>query len=262
MPIHYDKRDHVGIVTLSRPGARNAWGADFNEGLARHFAAMEDDDDVRCAVLTGDEQGGAFSAGANLKDPKTHTMASAADFIKGLPKRRERAFEVLGSFPKPIIGAVNGYAVGIGCIVTFCCDLLVASDRAEWRLPQVALGILPAYGGAVRLARWVGRGHAMKMALGMPLSAEEAYRIGLAQWLVPHAKLMDTTMEVAARVAALPPLAARLVKESLLRGLDIPNLADAALVDLYRFATLELTEDKAEGHAAWREKRKPAFRGR
>jgi enoyl-CoA hydratase/carnithine racemase len=262
MPVHYDKRDHVGIVTLSRPGARNAWGADFNEGLLRHFAAMEDDDDVRCVLLTGDEQGGAFSAGANLKDPRTHTMDSAAAFIKGLPKRRERAFEVLGNFPKPIVGAVNGYAVGIGCIVTFCCDLLVASDRAEWRLPQVALGILPAYGGAVRLARWVGRGHAMKMALGFPLSAEEAHRIGLAQWLVPHAKLMDTAMEVAAHVAALPPLAARLAKESLLRGLDIPNLADAALVDLYRFATLELTEDKAEGHAAWREKRKPAFRGR
>jgi len=262
MPVSYEKRGHVGIVTLSRPGARNAWGADFNEGIARHFAAMEDDDDVRCAVLTGDEQGGAFSAGANLKDPKTHTMASAADFVKSLPKRRERAFEVLGNFPKPIVGAVNGYAVGIGCIITFCCDLLVASDRAEWRLPQVALGILPAYGGAVRLARWVGRGHAMRMALGFPLAAEEAHRIGLAQWLVPHAKLMDTALEVAGRVAALPPLAARLVKESLLRGLDIPNVADAALVDLYRFATLELTEDKAEGHAAWREKRKPAFRGR
>ena len=262
MPVHYDKRGHLGIVTLSRPGARNAWGADFNEGIARHFAAMEDDDDVRCAVLTGDEQGGAFSAGANLKDPKTHTMVSAADFVKALPKRRERAFEVLGNFPKPIVGAVNGYAVGIGCIITFCCDLLVASDRAEWRLPQVALGILPAYGGSVRLARWVGRGHAMRMALGFPLGAEEAHRIGLAQWLVPHAKLMDTALEVADRVAALPPLAARLVKESLLRGLDIPNLADAALVDLYRFATLELTEDKAEGHAAWREKRKPAFRGR
>jgi len=262
MPVSYDKRGHVGIVTLSRPGARNAWGADFNEGIARHFAAMEDDDDVRCAVLTGDEQGGAFSAGANLKDPKTHTMASAADFIKGLPKRRERAFEVLGNFPKPIVGAVNGYAVGIGCIITFCCDLLVASDRAEGRLPQAALGILPAYGGSVRLARWVGRGHAMRMALGFPLGAEEAHRIGLAQWLVPHAKLMDTALEVADHVAALPPLAARLVKESLLRGLDIPNLADAALVDLYRFATLELTEDKAEGHAAWREKRKPTFRGR
>jgi enoyl-CoA hydratase len=262
MPVVYDKRGPVGVVTLSRPRARNAWGADFNEGIARHFAAMEDDDEIRCAVLTGDEAGGAFSAGANLKDPKTHTLASAAELIKNIPKRRDRAFEILGNFPKPLIGAVNGYAVGIGCIVTFCCDLLIASDRAEWRLPQVALGILPAYGGAVRLARWVGRGHAMRLALGIPLAAEEAHRIGLAQWLVPHARLMDKALEIAAQVASLPPLAARLAKESLLRGLDIPNLSDASLVDLYRFAALELTEDKAEGHAAWREKRKPVFRGR
>jgi enoyl-CoA hydratase len=262
MPVTYEKRGPIGIVTLSRPQARNAWGADFNQGIARHFAAMEDDDEIRCAVLTGDEAGGAFSAGADLKDPKTHTIASAADFIKSLPKRRDRAFEVLGNFPKPLIGVVNGYAVGIGCIVTFCCDLLVASDRAEWRLPQVALGILPAYGGAVRLARWVGRGHAMRLTLGIPLGAEEAHRIGLAQWLVPHGRLMDKALEVATHVASLPPLAARLAKESLVRGLDIPNLSDASLVDLYRFATLELTEDKAEGHAAWREKRKPAFRGR
>jgi enoyl-CoA hydratase/carnithine racemase len=262
MPVTFERRDAIGIVTLSRPEARNAWGADFNEGIARYFAAMEDDDAIRCAVLTGDDAGGAFSAGANLKDPRTHTMESAADFIKSIAKRRGRAFEVLGSFPKPIVGAVNGYAVGIGCIVTFCCDLLVASDKAEWRLPQVALGILPAYGGAVRLARRVGQGQAMRLALAIPLTAEEAYRIGLAQWLVPHAKVMDKALEIAAHVASLPPLAARLTKESLLRGLDIPNLSDASLVDLYRFATLELTEDKAEAHGAWRDKRKPAFRGR
>ena len=140
MPVVFEKRGPIGLVTLSRPKSRNAWGADFNEGLAKYFLAMEDDDEIRCAVLTGDEVGGAFSAGADLKDPKTHTMASAADFIKSLPKRRDRAFEVLGNFPKPLVGAVNGYAVGIGCIVTFCCDLLVASDRAEWRLPQVKLG--------------------------------------------------------------------------------------------------------------------------
>lgn len=262
MPVTYERRDRIGIVTLSRPEARNAWGADFNEGLARSFQAMEDDDAIRCAILTGDEAGGAFSAGANLKDPRTHTMASAAEFIKSIPKRRERAFEVLAGFPKPVIGAVNGFAVGIGCIVTFCCDLLVASDRAEWRLPQASLGILPAYGGAVRLARWVGHGHAMRLVLGFPLPAEEAHRIGLCQWLVPHAKLMATALDVAGHLAALPPLAARLAKESLLRGRDIPNLSDASLVDLYRFAALELTEDKAEGHAAWREKRKPTFRGR
>jgi enoyl-CoA hydratase/carnithine racemase len=262
MPVVFEKRDRIGIVTLSRPEARNAWGPDFNEGIARHFAAMEEDDDIRCAVLTGDDAGGAFSAGANLKNPKTHTMESPAEFIKSIARRKDRPFEILGNFSKPLVGAVNGYAVGIGCIVTFCCDLLVASDRAEWRLPQAALGILPAYGGAVRLARWVGRGHAMRLALGIPLPAEEAHRIGLAQWLVPHAKLMDTVFEVAGHIAGLPPLAARLAKESLLRGLDIPNLSDASLVDLYRFATLELTEDKAEGHKAWREKRKPVFRGR
>src|SRR6267143_7006457 len=262
MPVSYDKQDHIGIITLSRPEARNAWGDDFNEGIARYFTAMEDDDDIRCAVLTGDEKGGAFSAGANLKNPRTHTLSSTADFIKSLPKRKDRPFEVLSNFSKPLIGAVNGYAVGIGCIITFCCDLLVASERAEWRLPQVTLGILPAYGGSTRLARWVGRGHAMRLAMGFPLTAQEAHRIGLAQWLVPHGKLMDQALEVAGHIASLPPLAARLTKESLLTGLDIPSVSDASLVDLYRFATLELTEDKAEGHKAWREKRKPAFRGR
>src|SRR6266581_7154581 len=262
MPISYDKQDHIGIITLSRPEARNAWGDDFNEGLVRHCAEREDDDDIRCVVLTGDDKGGAFSAGANLKNPRTHTLSSTADFIKSLPKRKDRPFEVLSNFAKPLIGAVNGYAIGVGCIITFCCDLLVASERAEWRLPQVTLGILPAYGGSTRLARWVGRGNAMRLAMGFPLTAQEAQRIGLAQWVVPHGKLMDQAMEVAGHIASLPPLAARLTKESLLTGLDIPNLGDASLVDLYRFATLELTEDKAEGHKAWREKRQPAFRGR
>jgi enoyl-CoA hydratase/carnithine racemase len=102
----------------------------------------------------------------------------------------------------------------------------------------------------------------MRLALGFPLPADEAHRIGLAQWVVPHARLMDKALEVAAHVATLPPLAARLTKESLLRGTDIPNLADASLVDLYRFAMLELTEDKKEGHEAWRAKRTPVFKGR
>ncbi len=189
MPVMYEQRGHVGIVTLSRPEARNAWGEDFNEGIARYFTVMEEDDAVRCAILTGDEAGRAFSAGANLKDPRTHTVSSVADFIKGLPRHRSHPFEVLSRFSKPLVGAVNGYAIGIGAIITFCCDLIVASERAEWRLPQVALGILPAYGGAVRLARWVGRGEAMKLALGFPLPAAEAYRIGLVQWLVPHEQL-------------------------------------------------------------------------
>jgi enoyl-CoA hydratase/carnithine racemase len=114
----------------------------------------------------------------------------------------------------------------------------------------------------MRLARWVGKGLAMRLSMGFPLPAEEAYRIGLAQWLTPHDELMDKTMEVARHIAALPPLAARMTKESLNRGLDMPNMADASLVDLYRFMALELTEDKDEGHTAWREKRSPVFHGR
>src|SRR2546430_4856835 len=175
MAVQYEKRDHIGVVTLSRPQARNAWGPDFNEGLARHFAAMEDDDDIRVALLTGDDSGGAFSAGANLKDPKTHTQASAAAFIKSLPKRRERAFEVLGNFGKPIVGAVNGFAVGIGCIVTFCCDLLVASEKAEWRLPPVALGILPPYGGLNRPPGRGGGGPPSRPGPGLPPAGPEGH---------------------------------------------------------------------------------------
>jgi enoyl-CoA hydratase/carnithine racemase len=98
--------------------------------------------------------------------------------------------------------------------------------------------------------------------MGFPLKADETYRIGLAQWLVPHEELQAKTMEVAGYIASLPPLAAQMAKESLNRGLDIPNLSDASLVDLYRFMALEATEDKDEGHRAWREKRKPVFRGR
>jgi enoyl-CoA hydratase/carnithine racemase len=261
MPVLYEKRGHVAYLTLSRPEARNCWGEDYNEELARLCEDLAADDDVRVAVLTGDEAGGAFSAGANLKDPKTHTDESVGAFIRDLPKRRRFAGQLLTEFPKPVIAAVNGYAIGIGCIVTCCCDMIIASDRAEWRMPQVRLGLLPNHAGAARLARWVGKGQAMKVAMGFPMTAEEALHYGLAQWVVPHAELQARTASIAERIADTPPLALRMVKESLNRGLDAGNMAEAAYVDLYRFLALELTEDAKEGHAAWREKRLPEVRG-
>ncbi|MFT6583095.1 MAG: enoyl-CoA hydratase/carnithine racemase [Alphaproteobacteria bacterium] len=262
MPVLYEKKDHIGVLTLSRPAARNAWGPDFYEGLDEYLAVMEADDDIHCMILTGDEAGGAFSAGANLKDPNTHKSESTAQFLKDLPRFRNFPFTALQEFSKPVIGAVNGYAIGIGCIITFSCDLIVASERAEWRLPQVALGIIPAYGGSARLARWVGKGMAMRMAMGFPMSGEEAYRTGLAQWLTPHAEMMDEALRVAQHIADMPPLAARMVKESLLRGMDIPNIEDASLADAYRFMALEFTEDAAEAHQSWRERRPPVFKGK
>jgi enoyl-CoA hydratase/carnithine racemase len=262
MQLLYEKRGHIAILTLSRPEARNAWSNDFAIGLQERLPQLEDDQDVRCVILTGDDRGGAFSAGADLKNPRTHTESSVANFIEGLPRRRRSSPIVLTSeFAKPIVAAVNGYAIGIGCILTFCCDLIVASDRAEWRLPQVALGILPAQGGALRAARWIGKGLAMRLALGFPLPAAEAYRVGLAQWLVPHDDLMAQAMKVADHIASLSPLAARVAKESLNSGLNVP-LDEAAHADLYRFMALEMTEDKTEGHRAWRERRKPDFKGR
>jgi enoyl-CoA hydratase/carnithine racemase len=261
VPVLFEKRDHVGWLVLSRPEARNCWGEDFNEGLAERCAAMAEDRDIRVAVLTGDDAGGAFSAGANLKDPGTHREASIGEFIEGLPQRRRTAAQVLSDFPKPVIAAVNGVAIGIGCIASYCCDLIIASDRAEWRLPQVGLGILPNHGGIVRLAQWVGKGQAMKVALGYPMKAEDAFRFGLAQWLVPHAELMAQTALIANRLAELPPLAMRLAKESLSRGLAMSNVADAAYIDLYRFMALSMTEDAKESHAAWRERRRPEVRG-
>ena len=262
MPVLYRKQGHTGILTLSRPDARNCWGQDYAEGLIRHLDEAAEDDEVRSVILTGDEAGGAFSAGANLRDPKTHNTRSAEAFIKRVGRARNFPSNLVSDFPKPVIAAVNGYAIGIGCIITFCCDLIVASERAEWRLPQVALGILPNYGGATRLARIIGKGSAMRVAMGFPLKADEAHRIGLAQWLVPHAKLMEQALAVADHIAGLPPLAVRMVKESMNRGQDIPNIADASLVDAYRFMVLEMSEDKAEAHEAWRERRKPSFRGR
>jgi len=261
MPLLYEKNGHVATLTLSRPQARNAWCAEFMTGMRERLPELEDDPAVRCVIITGDDAGGAFSAGADLKNPATHTIKSMASFIEGLPhQRRSSPIQMLADFAKPVVAAVNGYAIGIGCILTYCCDLIVASERAEWRLPQSSLGILPAQGGTARLARWVGKGNALRLALGFPLKAEEAYRIGLAQWLVPHAELRARALEVAEHIGALPPLAARLTKESHNFGTEVP-LANAALGDLYRFAALEMTEDKAEGHQAWRERRKPSFKG-
>ena len=125
MPVLYEKRNHVGWLTLSRPEARNAWGEDFNEEIARRCDEMASDPEIRVVVLTGDEAGDAFSAGANLKNPRTHAQGSMAEFIEGLPQRHRTAGQVLTEFPKPVIAAVNGYAVGIGCI----CDLLLRPDH-------------------------------------------------------------------------------------------------------------------------------------
>ena len=262
MPVLRQQFDAVSVLTISRPEARNCWGPDFFAEFVSHFAELAEDRSVNCVVITGDDAGKAFSAGANLKDPNSHASRTPGNFVRGLPKRPLQAIpNVINDFPKPIVAAVNGFAIGVGCIVSCSCDIVVASERAEWRLTQASLGIMPQHAATVRIARWVGRANAMKLLLGFPIDAQEGYRLGLAQWLVPHSELMERTMEIAHRIAKMPPLAVRLIKESMNKGMDIANLADTALLDSYRAMVLDLSQDSKESHAAWREKRPPKFEG-
>jgi enoyl-CoA hydratase/carnithine racemase len=258
----YEKEGSIATVTFNRPEKRNAWSTQVSEEIVEVFNAMGDDPEVLVTILTG-KGDKAFSAGADLGNPKTHKVTSAGEHLASISPRGFAVFNTVVDYPKPVVAAVNGYAVGIGCLITLCCDIILVSENAEFGLPQVPLGIIPAYGGAVRLARYVGRGKAMEMVLlGERITAAEAYRVGLANKVVPLSELMPLAYDYARRLAALPPLAVRMAKESLNKGLDIASLKEAAQADIYRFMLLGQTEDSHEAHQAWREKRKPVFRGR
>jgi enoyl-CoA hydratase/carnithine racemase len=260
--LSYEKNGPIATIAFNRPEKRNAWSTQVSEEIIEVFSAMEDDPEVLVTVLTG-KGDKAFSAGADLGNPKTHKVTSAGEHLATVSPRGFAVFNTVADYPKPVVAAVNGYAVGIGCLITLCCDIILASENAEFGLPQVPLGIIPAYGGAVRLARYIGRGKAMEMVLlGERITAAEAYRVGLTNKVVPLPELMPLAYEYARRLATLPPLAVRMAKESLNKGLDIASLKEAAQADIYRFMLLGQTEDSHEAHQAWREKRKPVFRGR
>ena len=257
----YEKQDRIATVTINRPEKRNAWTTQVSEEIIDVFGTMEDDPEVLVTILTGTGDK-AFSAGADLGNAKTHKVTTVGAHLASVSPKGFPVFNAVADYPKPVVAAINGFAVGIGCLITLCCDILLASDNAELGLPQVPLGILPAYGGAVRLARYVGRGKAMEMVLlGERISAQEAYRVGLVNRVVPLPELRPLAQDYARRLAALPPLAVRMAKESLNKGLDIASLKEAAQADIYRFMLLGQTEDSQEAHHAWRERRKPVFKG-
>ena len=257
----YEKQDSIATVTINRPEKRNAWTTQVSEEIIDVFGAMEDDPEVLVTILTGSGDK-AFSAGADLGNAKTHKVTTVGAHLASVSPKGFPVFNAVADYPKPVVAAINGFAVGIGCLITLCCDILLASDNAELGLPQVPLGILLAYGGAVRLARYVGRGKAMEMVLlGERINAQEAYRVGLVNKVVPLPELMPLAQDYARQLAALPPLAVRMAKESLNKGLDIASLKEAAQTDIYRFMLLGQTEDSHEAHKAWRERRKPVFKG-
>lgn len=250
----------VAVLSLNRPERLNAWGPDLSEPMLATLEELRTDAEVRAVVLTGEGRG--FCAGANLKgrgavtdSDKVAGDAGEADKsdLQQQPRWRQRdigqvrhpVFEGLSHYPKPLIAAVNGYAIGIGCLIPTCCSFAVAADDAIFSLPQTRLNILPAYGGLLRLARFVGRGNALNMALtGRRVGADEALRTGLVAAVYPRASLIEEAVRVAQAVATAPEHAARLTSESLDFGYG-SGLAAVERADLVRMLALRRTSEAA-----------------
>lgn len=243
----------VALLSLNRPEALNALSPALRRELADHFNELASDNSVRCVVLTGNEK--AFAAGADIK---AMADASPRDLMRG---GNERFWRPIQEFPKPLIAAVSGYALGGGCELAMHADIIIAGESAQFGQPEIRVGIMPGAGGTQRLTRAVGKFKAMMMLLtAQPVSAIDAERMGLASLVVADEKVVDTAMEMAARIARMPPLAARKIKEAVLNGADLP-LEQGMLIERQAFQLLFDTQDQKEGMRAFIEKRKPVFKG-
>jgi len=244
----------VALERIDRPEARNALNGVVREQLAEHFRALAVDDEVRCVILTGGPQ--VFAAGADIK-----AMAGlgAAEMMRSGAQAHWAAIK---GFPKPLIAAVNGYALGGGCELALHADIIVAGEGARFGQPEIRVGIMPGAGGTQRLTRAVGKYKAMRMLLtGEPVSAREAEAMGLVSEVVPDAEVLERALALARAIAALPSLAAMTIKEVVLAGADLP-LDAALLMERQAFHLMFDTADQKEGMAAFIEKRPPRFRGR
>ena len=243
-----DRHDGVAVVTMDRPERLNAWGSDVSSQTVAALQAAEADPEVAGVVLTG--AGRAFCAGADLKEPGTHSVDDPEAYLEAHPG--SPIFDVLGHYSKPVIAAVNGFAIGVGCLMCCACDFVVASTAASFSLPQTSLGILPAYGGTLRLARFVGRGNALNMALtGRRVPAEEAQRMGLVVSIHEPEELLPAAIATMKDIVGHPPQALRLARESLRFGYD-SGLAANEQADLYRQMALYQTRSSSRQHEGWR----------
>ena len=244
----------VALLRLNRPDRLNALNMAVRESLAAHFTGLASDDSVRCVVVTGDEK--AFAAGADVAELAQRTPTDEA-FAKS-----RAAWAAVERYRRPIIAAVNGFALGGGCELAMHCDIIIAGESAKLGQPEVKLGIMPGAGGTQRFARAAGKFPAMRWLLtGDLLSASDALRLGLVSEVVADGEVLKHAVEIAARIAQLSPLAVAAIKDAVLRGADLP--LDAALrLEGESFQALFASEDRAEGMRAFLEKRKPEFKGR
>jgi E-phenylitaconyl-CoA hydratase len=258
MPLLYAVQDGVAIVTLNRPEALNAIDPETRAELRDAWQRIAGDDAVRCVVLTGSGDK-AFCTGSDLKKTMPPKESSAQlSFGGAAPSHLLAGMD----FDKPLICAINGYAMGGGLELALACDIRLASENARFALSEVRLGSIPGAGGTQRLPRLVGQSDAMLLLLtGDRVDAAEALRIGLVSRVVPATQLMESAMEVARRIAQNAPLSVRAIKRLVRDGLEMP-LDKGIQLESYAFGLLRDTEDRIEGRVAFQEKRPPVYRGR
>lgn len=247
----------LAIVAVDRQEKMNALNTEVIAELGTAFDSLRYDDEVRGVIVTGAGEK-AFVAGADIGEL---AKMDAMDGVR-VSRMGQGVFRAIERFPKPVLAAVGGYALGGGCELALACHMRIASDNARFGLPEVGLGIIPGYGGTVRLARLVGVGRAIEMTLtGEMVGAEAALGMGLVTHVVPREDLLAKAKEILRKVTKNGPLAVKMVLESIYRGLDT-TLLEANGVESSFFGLLASTEDVKEGMTAFLEKRKAEFKGR
>lgn len=259
-PVTYEATDGVALLTLNRPHKLNALDYATNDRLLSRLDAIEADDTVRAVILTGAGDR-AFSAGGDIHEFAATIAASPEKAVRDFCRRGQAMTARLDSFPKPVIAAVNGLAFGGGCEITEAAHLAIASERAVFAKPEIAIGIPPTFGGTQRLPRLAGRKRALELLLtGETFSAGRACALGLVNKVVPHDKLLPATFDLAGRITRHSPLAVARILAAVTRGLD--TTLDAGLqIEREQFARMAATDDTREGLAAWIERRTPVYSG-
>lgn len=248
------QEDNVGIITISRPKALNALNTAVLKELNDAIDEMDKKKDVYVIVLTG--EGKAFVAGADIAEMKDMTPEEAKEFSR----MGSEIFRKIETISKPVIAAVNGYALGGGCELAMACDIIIASEQAKFGQPEVGLGIIPGFSGTQRLPRIVGTKVAKELIFaGGTISAEEALRIGLVNKVVPHDVCLQTAIDMGKTIASKGQIAVRNAKIAINRGIET-DIDEGINIEIEMFAACFANVDQKEGMTAFLEKRKPNFK--
>jgi enoyl-CoA hydratase/carnithine racemase len=251
------REDRVALLTIQRPERLNALDARTLDELREAFLILKHDDEIRCVILTG-AGNRAFVAGADINELAQDTPESARR--RGLTG--QQVFDLIEQLGKPVIAAVNGFALGGGCELAMACTFRLAADSARFGQPEINLGIIPGFAGTQRLVRLVGKTKAMEMILtGAPITAQEALVIGLVNRVVAAADLLTAARTLAAELSTKAPIALAYAMEAINRGSEM-TLADGCQLEAALFGMVTATEDMREGTRAFLGKRKPEFKGR